>query len=382
MASPGILNFLDLPPEEEPASKDSQHGSSKTPKKSSLAAEFLPMLSTEGLESDSGDDLLSAPERYQDVLAMACEPPPQAFPGVPTHVILRVLKISGLPMDVKGKGIPGRESLGFFLEEKDPLQRSTASVAVLPSGEFRPPGRHRCAEPRVTPKLALREKWEAAWDRDAPGEVKVQLKEQDSVSVAILLGQEVVAVTGQLDLTGTLRRFFRNQELYQPGFSGVAVGRIPDAFAYIALELFPPGSQFPARPLTGEEQMERNVRELQAEPVIHCRFCDGYGRRSCDGCGGHGILVCGTCDGMPALPCPACRGNGLLQDNLEGIGGPLSQRKVDGEVVSTVRGRRCQNCWGAPLTCKACFGAAALRCNICNGAGWSVCTRCPSSAGY
>ncbi|CAK8988209.1 unnamed protein product [Durusdinium trenchii] len=292
MASPGILNFLDLPPEEEPASKDSQHGSSKTPKKSSLAAEFLPMLSTEGLESDSGDDLLSAPERYQDVLAMACEPPPQAFPGVPTHVILRVLKISGLPMDVKGKGIPGRESLGFFLEEKDPLQRSTA-----------------------------------AWDRDAPG-----VRPRNSLHLAA----------------------------------------IPDAFAYIALELFPPGSQFPARPLTGEEQMERNVRELQAEPVIHCRFCDGYGRRSCDGCGGHGILVCGTCDGMPALPCPACRGNGLLQDNLEGIGGPLSQRKVDGEVVSTVRGRRCQNCWGAPLTCKACFGAAALRCNICNGAGWSA----------
>ncbi len=31
---------------------------------------------------------------------------------------------------------------------------------------------------------------------------------------------EVVAVTGPIDLTGTLRRFFQNQDLYRPSPSG------------------------------------------------------------------------------------------------------------------------------------------------------------------
>lgn len=377
------FNFLSLPQAEraeEPAPIDGEerhgYGSFKTSKtsKKSIAADFLPMLSTAGLESDSDDGTPLALEGQFDVLAMACEPPPEAFPGLPTHVILRVLKVTGLPTKMESKGIPGHEGLGFFLHDKGPLERSTASVAVLPQDQTRP-GRHRCAEPRVTPKTAG-ETWEAAWNRDVPGEVKVQLKEgQDTVCAGVLLGQEVVAVTGPIDLTGTLRRFFQNQVLYRPGFSGVAVGMMQDASVYIALELFPAGSQFPPRPFTGEEEVERSLREMQAKQVVNCRFCDGYGRRSCEGCGGHGILVCGTCDGMPALPCPVCRGRGLVHDNLEGTGGPSGS--ADGEVLSTVRGRRCQNCWGAPLTCKACFGAAALRCNICNGAGWSVCTRCP-----
>ena len=128
------LNFLDLPPpEEEPAPRAEQNGSngsngsSKTPASKSIAAEFLPMLSTAGLESlesDSGDEMLS-PAHGLDVLAMACEPP-EAFPGVPTHVILRVLKITGLPTVAEDlNGVPGRAGLGYFLEDKDPMQRST-----------------------------------------------------------------------------------------------------------------------------------------------------------------------------------------------------------------------------------------------------------------
>lgn len=186
-------------------------------------------------------------------------------------------------------------------------------------------------------------------------------------------------MTAELDLTGTMRRFFQPQQLYRPAFSGVALGLIEGARAKLALELYPPGSQLPGRPVA-EPEKPSMVRPPKDVPISDCRFCDGYGRRSCDGCGGHGVLVCSTCDGMPALPCPVCRGRGTLHDNLEGIGGPRSRRAQDGAVLSTVKGRRCQNCWGAPLTCKECFGAAALRCNVCNGAGWSVCTRCPKAS--
>jgi len=122
-----ILNFLDLPPpEEEPAPKgeanELPNGSSKT-SKSSIGADFLPMLSTAGLADSDSDE--AALEGRFDVLATSCEPPPEAFPGLPTHVILRVLKIRGLSSKLDPKGIPGREGLGFFLEEKNPLQRST-----------------------------------------------------------------------------------------------------------------------------------------------------------------------------------------------------------------------------------------------------------------
>ena len=125
------FNFLDLPraqPAQPAPVAVEEDGSSKTSKKST--ADFLPMLSTAGLESDSDDEKLASPLALQDegrfdVLAMACEPPPEAFPGLPTHVILRVLKVSGLPAKMESKGIPGHEGLGFFLDQKGPLERST-----------------------------------------------------------------------------------------------------------------------------------------------------------------------------------------------------------------------------------------------------------------
>eukprot|EP00438_Fugacium_kawagutii_P028733 Skav229633 [mRNA] locus=scaffold649:197774:209189:- [translate_table: standard] len=125
-----MFNFLDGPPEEE-APKIAVNGSSKTSKSS--FADFLPMLSTAGLaESDSDDGLntLNASEGRLDVLAMACDPPAEAFPGLPTHVILRVLKVSGLPTKVESKGIPGHQGLGFFLDEKGPLAGSIVRVLV------------------------------------------------------------------------------------------------------------------------------------------------------------------------------------------------------------------------------------------------------------
>ena len=96
----------------------------------------------------------------------------------------------------------------------------------------------------------------------------------------VLRHDEVVAVTAELDLTGTMRRFFQPQQLYRsagtllasgtawhclgrPAFSGVALGlllcstllqdartpcavvcsrvRIEGASAKLALELYPPG---------------------------------------------------------------------------------------------------------------------------------------------
>ena len=127
MAGPGLLKFLDLPPEEVPGSAPRAAPKAQaTPQMS--AAGFLPMLSTAGLatDSDSDDGLVIQREgQYQEVLAMACEPPPEAFPGLPTHIILRVLRIGGLAGKIESKGIPGREDLGFFLEEKNPLERST-----------------------------------------------------------------------------------------------------------------------------------------------------------------------------------------------------------------------------------------------------------------
>ena len=133
------FNFLSLPQAEraeEPAPIDGEerhgYGSFKTSKtsKKSIAADFLPMLSTAGLESDSDDGTPLALEGQFDVLAMACEPPPEAFPGLPTHVILRVLKVTGLPTKMESKGIPGHEGLGFFLHDKGPLERSTVQHSV------------------------------------------------------------------------------------------------------------------------------------------------------------------------------------------------------------------------------------------------------------
>ncbi|CAE7031153.1 ycf24 [Symbiodinium sp. CCMP2592] len=380
MAGPGIFSFLDLPPpEEEPAPQnESRDSSDDSPAIRDAPAEkaansFFPTISTAGLLHDSdsdGDGLyLQHPGQVpQDVLAVACEPPPESFPGLPTHVVLKVLSIEGLPLRKEERNVPGSKGLGYFMEGKDMIDRSGASAAILPEPQSRPPGRHRCAEPRIFAELSG-DHWEAVWDH--PGEVRVKLKDgQDSVVVGILLGQEVVAVTAELDLTGTMRRFFQPQQLYRPKFSGVALGLIEGASAKLALELYPPGSQLPGRAVA-EPERPSAVRLPKDVPISDCRFCDGYGRRSCDGCGGHGVLVCSTCDGMPALPCPVCRGRGTLHDNLEGIGGPRSRRAQDGAVLITVKGRRCQNCWGAPLTCKECFGAAALRCNVCNGAGWS-----------
>ena len=100
------------------------------------------------------------------------------------------------------------------------------------------------------------------------------------------------------------------------------------------------GSQLPGRPVAEPEKpsmvrppkaqpgREADIafasrRVLEDVPISDCRFCDGYGRRSgsvmkreshvsefhcemvrrsCDGCGGHGVLVCSTCDGMPGTP--------------------------------------------------------------------------------
>lgn len=125
-----MFNFLDVPPpEEEPAPKIAQNGSSKT-SKSSIAADFLPMLSTAGLAESDSDDGLNTSEGRLDVLAMACDPPAEAFPGLPTHVILRVLKVSGLPTKVETKGIPGHQGLGFFLDEKGPLAGSIVRLLV------------------------------------------------------------------------------------------------------------------------------------------------------------------------------------------------------------------------------------------------------------
>ena len=157
MVSP-ISNFFDLP-------QSGDNAESKGSSKTSKSADFLPMLSTAGLaglDSDSDDDLvlgLREDDALADALAMACEPPPEAFPGAPTHVILRIMMISGLPMKEGKEGIPGQQGLGFFLEEKNLLERSTASAAVLPT-ERKPPGRHRCAEPRAAPR-AEGQKWQA-----------------------------------------------------------------------------------------------------------------------------------------------------------------------------------------------------------------------------
>lgn len=38
-----------------------------------------------------------------------------------------------------------------------------------------------------------------------------------------------------------------------------------------------------------------------------------------------------------------------------------------------------QNCWGAPLTCKACFGAAALRCSTLRTSHWMTDVTSPDS---
>ena len=180
MAGPGIFGFLDLtPPEEEPApqnesrkSSDSELGEVEVP--SQKAASFFPTLSTAGLlhDSDSDDGLIRQRQPGQvpqDVLAVACEPPAAVFPGLPTHVVLKVLSVQGVPLKEE-RNVPGHKGLGYFLEGKSVIDRSAArtsagvaqsraaavtaspqqgcprkrpqaSAAILPEQQSRPPGR-------------------------------------------------------------------------------------------------------------------------------------------------------------------------------------------------------------------------------------------------
>ena len=147
MAGAGIFAFLDLPPpEEEPAPQNESPDrtpdtpdSPDSPDSPDLgqgayakAASFFPTLSTAGLlhDSDSDDGLvIPRPGQVpQDVLAVACEPPPEAFPGLPTHVILKVLSIKGLPLRKEERNVPGNKGLGYFLEGKNMIDRSTAAA--------------------------------------------------------------------------------------------------------------------------------------------------------------------------------------------------------------------------------------------------------------
>ena len=139
MAGAGIFGFLDLPPpEEEPAPH--HESPDRTPDQVkgvsvSKAASFFPTLSTAGLLHDSDSDdglLLPRPGQVpQDVLAVACEPPAEAFPGLPTHVILKVLSVQGIPVRKEERNVPGHKGLGYFLEGKNVIDRSTAASAAF-----------------------------------------------------------------------------------------------------------------------------------------------------------------------------------------------------------------------------------------------------------
>ena len=141
MAGPGIFSFLDLPPpEEEPAPQNESRDSSddspaiRDAPTEMAANSFFPTISTAGLLHDSdsdGDGLyLQHPGQVpQDVLAVACEPPPESFPGLPTHVVLKVLSIEGLPLRKEERNVPGSKGLGYFLEGKDMIDRSGAKAS-------------------------------------------------------------------------------------------------------------------------------------------------------------------------------------------------------------------------------------------------------------
>eukprot|EP00930_Biecheleria_cincta_P074359 TRINITY_DN61568_c0_g1_i1.p1 TRINITY_DN61568_c0_g1~~TRINITY_DN61568_c0_g1_i1.p1 ORF type:complete len:256 (-),score=27.07 TRINITY_DN61568_c0_g1_i1:638-1405(-) len=222
-----FLNFLDIrPPEDEPAPEGSpgngrvqlQSQNAQQPALATTAGGFLPILSTEGLAEDSDSEDGLPLEGYKkeprDLLSVACEPPPDGLSrGLPTHVILRVLQIQGIPLnnaEIGHRSAPGRRGLGYFLDNSDPMANSRATVAVLPlrSDGRQPPRKRRHAEPtaplRVIPGGQQGQLYgDVVWDRDSVGEVRARLEDgQGWVQAAVLIGQEVMAVTAPVDLSG------------------------------------------------------------------------------------------------------------------------------------------------------------------------------------
>lgn len=360
----------------------------------SVAAGGLPFLgeaTDTGGSSDSDVGLL-CPRSSVAPHHGVCEPPVSELPGRPTHVILAVDHIWGVPRkeaEAAAVAPPGRRGLDHFLDAGQ-LSCTTATVAAIRSNQeprVAPSGR-RCVRPRVLLQLpgdpGGRDEagCEAIWP-ELPGEVRVRLRpNEETIRAAFLVGSEVLGVTLPLDLRGTARRFFTAHELYRPGHTGGSVAQ-PLGMVRLALELWPPGSGFshdfgtsvgPADQMgEGCPQARQGGASLSVASryTLLCGFCDGVGRKRCQSCRGHGTLICKACDGMLPMPCAECCGTGTVRQTLEMIEGC-------GSPAAATLEHRCRSCWGSGTAgeCCSCFGLGTFRCGQCSGVGWVPCLRC------
>jgi len=320
------------------------------------------------IDSDgSSDDDLKHAIGGAGAIAGACQPLNGGVRQLPTHVLLRVKFVDGVPAeDVEATNFlkPGRIGMAHFLD-CPPSSVVTGTVAVIHSDESPPyeARRKRCVGDRRE-LIQVNGQREMRWDNE-PGEVRVKLRPGESaIRAALVMGTDVVATTKLISLAGPTRRFFNVQDLIRPGSSGLdPCGRIR-----LAIELWPPGASI-FDPATETDAISDAVTEKPvADQRTACGFCDGIGRKQCTGCFGHGVLVCTACDGTPALPCTQCKGTGVLETTLE----VMSRHRAG----TSVTGARCTACWGSSIACLSCFGMGGLRCAPCCGAGWTPCVNC------
>eukprot|EP00929_Paragymnodinium_shiwhaense_P074320 TRINITY_DN38020_c0_g1_i2.p1 TRINITY_DN38020_c0_g1~~TRINITY_DN38020_c0_g1_i2.p1 ORF type:complete len:453 (-),score=84.37 TRINITY_DN38020_c0_g1_i2:222-1580(-) len=328
-----------------------------------------------------------------------CEPP-SSRPPVATHVVLRVKQVTSL----KKKHVAPADDRGGILHFLDGrgVDYQLTTLCILREDEEPPYSAkpRRCVEPRALLRestrlldarnSALGRPRQAFWQEE-PGQVRVRLKgDQMAVHAGLVVGTQVLGLTAPISLLGSHRRFFQEYELFPPGHAGI--GEVIGA-CRVAIELWPPGSclsqeleveggagtddhiglfsikaSLPAPGLFPDTVgIEQGADDDGSKFRPVCDKCDGLGRRCCSACSGHGALVCEACDGLPPLPCGRCGGTGSIDAGLESIAG------VRGGVLATSCGRRCNHCWGSPVTCDTCFGVGALRCGACRGGGWLPC---------
>lgn len=348
--SPGRSNFLDAAP---------------TARTSPLRQRLIPKAIVDSDDSD-GDNGLEGRSR--------------AVSSTATHVVLRVKHIAAISAsetEQKNRLDPGRLGMAHFID-CSPVVITPATMCVIhadeaPPFEARP---KRCIADRTELTAVSDGQRELRWENGA-GEVRVKLKPgATSVRAALVVGTEVVGLTGKISLSGPMRRFFDWHSLHSPESEGdrtaETVGKVR-----LALELWPPGSTLfdqAAQDAEGDMWLTGKPERHLDPDRASCGFCDGAGRKMCQGCFGHGILVCTACDGTPTIPCVQCKGTGNVVSHVEVLG---SRNRS----ATSGTGRRCTACWGSSISCTTCFGMGGLRCGGCSGTGWKPCFNCIHKTG-
>lgn len=89
--------------------------------------------------------------------------------------------------------------------------------------------------------------------------------------------------------------------------------------------------------------------------------------------------VCGSCPNSSAFMWPSNRNTWNTLEHVGTRWNILFQRCSANKHRMVRMSTVTQNCWGAPLTCKACFGAAALRCSTLRTSHWMTDVTSPDS---